>query len=139
MGGIPSGTTVLKARPGQDGRQAAFAPPPIDEVVAAIKADKPDLVFAPHVETASGIMLPDDYMKKIADAIHAEGGLFVLDCISSGTLWVDMQKIGVDVPISAPQKGWSGPACCALVMPGAAARAKIDTTRSTSLARALHQ
>src|SRR3546814_11470716 len=85
MGGIPSGTTVLKARPGQDGRQAAFAPPPIDEVVAAIKADKPDLVFAPHVETASGIMLPDAYLKKIADAIHAEGGLFVLDCLASGT------------------------------------------------------
>src|SRR3546814_933450 len=134
MGGIPSGTTVLKARPVQDGRQAAFAPPPIDEVVAAIKADKPDLVFAPHVETASGIMLPDDYMKKIADAIHAEGGLFVLDCIASGTLWVDMQKIGVDVLISAPQKGWSGPACCALVMLGAAAREKIDSTVSTSFA-----
>jgi len=134
MGGIPSDTTVLKARPVEKGRQAAFAPAPIEEVVAAIKAAKPDVVFAPHVETASGIMLPDDYMRKVADAVHAQGGLFVLDCIASGTLWVDMRAIGVDVLISAPQKGWSGPACCALVMLGAAAREKIDSTVSTSFA-----
>jgi aspartate aminotransferase-like enzyme len=132
MGGIPSATTVLKARPVAEGRQAAFAPPPIEEVVAAIKAKKPDVVFAPHVETASGILLPDDYMRKVADAVHAEGGLFVLDCIASGTLWVDMQAIGVDVLISAPQKGWSASACCALVMLSALAREKIDSTVSTS-------
>ncbi|SHH95218.1 aspartate aminotransferase [Pollutimonas bauzanensis] len=132
MGGIPAGTTVLKARPVSDGRQAAFAPPPIEEVLAAIKADKPDVVFAPHVETSSGIMLPDEYMRKVADAVHAEGGLFVLDCIASGTLWVDMQAIGVDVLISAPQKGWSASACCALVMLSALAREKIETTVSTS-------
>jgi len=134
MGGIPSGTTVLKARPIEEGRQAAFAPPPIDEVVAAIKAEKPDVVFAPHVETASGIMLPDEYMRKVADAVHAEGGLFVLDCIASGTIWVDMQAIGVDVLISAPQKGWSASPCCALVMLSALAREKIDSTTSTSFA-----
>jgi len=134
MGGIPSGTTVLKARPVEEGRQAAFAPPPIDEVVATIKAEKPDVVFAPHVETASGIMLPDEYMRKLADAVHAEGGLFVLDCIASGAIWVDMQAIGVDVLISAPQKGWSASPCCALVMLSALARAKIDSTTSTSFA-----
>ncbi|MGP1615956.1 MAG: aminotransferase class V-fold PLP-dependent enzyme, partial [Pollutimonas bauzanensis] len=134
MGGIPAGTTVLKARPVSDGRQAAFAPPSIEEVLAAIKADKPDVVFAPHVETASGIKLPDDYIRQAADATHAVGGLFVLDCIASGTLWVDMQATGVDMLISAPQKGWSGPACCALVMLSAAAREKIESTTSTSFA-----
>ncbi|MBV6304241.1 aminotransferase class V-fold PLP-dependent enzyme [Candidimonas humi] len=134
MGSIPSHSTVLKARPVAQGKQAAFAPPPIDEVVAAIKAEKPDLVFAPHVETASGIILPEDYMRKVAQAVHAHGGMFVLDCIASGAIWVDMQAIGVDVLISAPQKGWSGPACCALVMLGATARERIDATTSTSFA-----
>ena len=131
-GGIASDTVVLKARPVEDRRQAPFAPPPIDEVVAAIKVGKPDLVFAPHVETASGILLPDDYLRQVADAVHAHGGMFVLDCIASGTLWIDMQAAGVDVLISAPQKGWSGPACCALVMLGAQARERIDATTSTS-------
>jgi aspartate aminotransferase-like enzyme len=134
MGGIPSDAIVLKARRVEDGRQAAFAPAPIEEVVAMIRAEKPDLVFAPHVETASGIMLPDEYMRKVADAVHAEGGLFVLDCIASGTIWVDMQAIGVDVLISAPQKGWSASPCCALVMLSALAREKIDSTNSTSFA-----
>jgi aspartate aminotransferase-like enzyme len=134
MGGIPSATTVLKARPVESGSQAGFAPPPIEEVIAAIKANKPDLVFAPHVETASGILLPDAYMRKVADAVHAEGGLFVLDCIASGALWVDMRAIGVDVLISAPQKGWSASACCALVMLSPLAREKIDATVSTSFA-----
>jgi aspartate aminotransferase-like enzyme len=134
MGGIPSASTVLKARPVQEGRQAAFAPPPIGEVVAAIRADKPAVVFAPHVETASGIMLPDDYLRQVADAVHAEGGLFVLDCIASGCMWVDMQATGVDVLISAPQKGWSGSPCCALVMLSKLAREKIDATTSTSFA-----
>ncbi|MEO6984677.1 MAG: aminotransferase class V-fold PLP-dependent enzyme [Paralcaligenes sp.] len=134
MGSIPAATTVLKARPVGSGRQAPFAPPPIEEVLAAIKANKPDLVFAPHVETSSGILLPDAYMRKVADAVHAEGGLFVLDCIASGALWVDMRAIGVDVLISAPQKGWSASACCALVMLSATAREKIDSTVSTSFA-----
>lgn len=134
MGKIPAETMVLKARPVQDGRQAAYAPAPIEEVVAAIKTSKPDMVFAPHVETASGIMLPDAYLRQVADAVHAAGGLFVLDCIASGTIWVDMQATGVDVLISAPQKGWSASPCCALVMLSAAAREKIDATTSTSFA-----
>lgn len=134
MGGIPSGTTVLKARPVEQGRQAAFAPAPIDEVVAAIRAEKPDMVFAPHVETASGIMLPDDYIAQVAQAVHEVGGMFVLDCIASGTIWVDMQATGVDVLISAPQKGWSASPCCALVMLSALARERIDSTTSTSFA-----
>ena len=132
MGSIPSITIVLKAGRVENGRQAAFAPPAIDKVIAAIKENKPDVVFAPHVETASGIMLPDAYMRKVADAVHAQGGLFVLDCIASGTLWIDMQDLGVDVLISAPQKGWSAPACCALVMLSTLARKKIDSTVSTS-------
>jgi aspartate aminotransferase-like enzyme len=134
MGGIPSGSTVLKARRIDEGSQAAFAPAPIDEVVAAIKADKPALVFAPHVETASGIILPDDYLRQVADAVHGVGGMFVLDCIASGTIWVDMEATGVDVLISAPQKGWSGSPCCALVMLSARARDKIDGTTSSSFA-----
>jgi aspartate aminotransferase-like enzyme len=134
MGDIPSESTVLKARPVEQGRQAAFAPAPIEEVVAAIREHKPDLVFAPHVETASGMMLPDDYLRAVSDAVHAVGGMFVLDCIASGTVWVDMQASGVDILISAPQKGWSAPPCCALVMLSALARERIDTTTSTSFA-----
>ena len=102
MGNIPAATTVLKARPIDTGRQAAYAPPPLDEVLAAIEAHKPQVVFAPHVETSSGMILPDDYLRAVGDAVHAVGGLFVLDCIASGTLWVDMQKCAVDLLISAP-------------------------------------
>ena len=134
MGRIPAESTVLKARRIGDGKQAAFAPPPIEEVVAAIKEKMPDLVFAPHVETASGIILPDAYLRAMADAVHSVGGLFVLDCIASGTIWVDMVANGVDVLISAPQKGWSGTPCCALVMLSELARTRIDATNSTSFA-----
>jgi aspartate aminotransferase-like enzyme len=134
MGHIPAHATVLKARPVEAGAQAAFAPPPIDEVVAAIREHRPDVVFAPHVETASGIILPDAYLRAIADAVHAVDGLFVLDCIASGTIWVDMAASGVDVLISAPQKGWSGPPCCALVMLSERARERIEQTTSTSFA-----
>ena len=134
MGSIPSDTTVLKARQLEDAKDAAFAPPPIAEVVATIKSTKPAVVFAPHVETASGIMLTDDYMRQVSDAVHAVGGLFVLDCIASGTMWVDMQVTGVDVLISAPQKGWSSSAGCAFVMLSPLAREKIDSTQSTSFA-----
>jgi len=134
MGGIPSEAMVLKARPVEQGRQAAYAPAPIEEVVAAIRENKPDLVFAPHVETASGMMLPDDYLRAVSDAVHAVGGMFVLDCIASGTIWVDMQASGIDVLISAPQKGWSASPCCALVMLSPLARERIDATTSTSFA-----
>ncbi|RQO35771.1 aminotransferase [Herminiimonas sp. KBW02] len=133
-GSIPAATTVLKARQLEDSAQAPFAPAPIAEVVATIKEIKPAVVFAPHVETASGIMLPDDYLRQVSDAVHSVGGLFVLDCIASGTIWVDMQATGVDILISAPQKGWSASAGCAFVMLSALAREKIESTQSTSFA-----
>lgn len=134
MGGIPASATVLKARPIADGPQAAYAPAPINEVVAAIEREKPALVFAAHVETASGMLLPDDYLRKIGQAVQSAGGLFVLDCIASGAIWVDMKACGVDVLISAPQKGWSGSPGCAFVMLSERARAAIDKTTSTSFA-----
>ncbi|MCB1916303.1 MAG: alanine--glyoxylate aminotransferase family protein [Rhodocyclaceae bacterium] len=134
MGGIPSEERVLKARRIADEHQAPFIPPPIDEVVATIREFKPELVFAPHVETAAGMMLPDDYLRAVADAVHAVGGLFVLDCIASGTVWVDMKACGVDILVSAPQKGWSGSPCAGLVMLGQEALARIDATTSTSFA-----
>jgi aspartate aminotransferase-like enzyme len=134
MGQIPAESIVLKARRVSNQHQAAFAPPPIVEVVAAIHDQRPDLVFAPHVETAAGMILPDDYLRAVADAVHAVGGLFVLDCIASGAIWVDMAATGVDLLVSAPQKGWSGPPCCALVMLSEAARLRIDATTSTSFA-----
>jgi aspartate aminotransferase-like enzyme len=133
-GNIPSGEIVLKARLVEEGNQAAFAPAPIEEVVAAIASEIPDLVFAPHVETASGIILPDDYLRAVADAVHAAGGLFVLDCIASGAIWVDMEEAGVDILISAPQKGWSASPCGGLVMMNAEARERIDGTVSSSFA-----
>ncbi len=134
MGSIPASSTVLKARRVGTGSQAPWVPCPVDEVVGAIKAQKPDVVFAPHVETAAGMMLPDDYLRKVADAVHEVGGLFVLDCIASGCMWVDMQATGVDVLVSAPQKGWSGSPACAMVMLSERARQAIDGTTSTSFA-----
>jgi aspartate aminotransferase-like enzyme len=134
MGQIPAASTVLKARPVSTGAQAAYAPAPLDEVLATIAAEKPQVVFAPHVETASGMLLPDDYLRAVVDAVHAVGGLFVLDCIASGTLWVDMQACGIDVLISAPQKGWSASPCCALVMLSAAAQDRVEATQSSSFA-----
>ena len=134
MGGIPAESTVVKARRVGPGKQSAFAPAPIAEVVAAIHGGRPDVVFAPHVETSAGMILPDDYLRAVADAVHAVGGLFVLDCIASGTIWVDMAATGVDVLVSAPQKGWSASPCCALVMLSPRARDRIDGTQSTSYA-----
>ena len=134
MGHIPSQATVLKARRVEEGKQGAFAPAPIGEVVAAIRDQRPAVVFAPHVETSAGMILPDNYLRQVADAVHAVGGLFVLDCIASGAIWVDMVATGVDVLISAPQKGWSGSPCCAFVMLSPLARERIDQTTSTSFA-----
>jgi len=134
MGQIPKSSTVLKARRVAPGAQAPWAPAPIAEVQAAIRSVRPSVVFAPHVETASGMILPDDYLRAVADAVHEAGGLFVLDCIASGAMWVDMQATGVDVLVSAPQKGWSSSPCCAMVMLSERARAAIDTTTSTSFA-----
>ena len=134
MGSIPAESRVLTARPVADRPQAPFVPAPIDEVEAEIRDTRPDVVFAPHVETASGIVLPAEFLKRVAAAAHDVGALFVLDCIASGTLWVDMRDVGVDVLISAPQKGWSGTPGAGLVMLGDAARERIDGTRSTSFA-----
>jgi len=139
MGRIPKSCTVLKAHRARPGAQEPFAPPPIDEVVAAIRAEKPAVVFAPHVETAAGMILPDDYLRKVADATHEAGGLFVLDCIASGAMWVDMRATGVDVLVSAPQKGWSGSPCCAFVMLSELARERIEQTTSTSYAADLRK
>jgi aspartate aminotransferase-like enzyme len=134
MGHIPASHTVLKAKQTGPGAQAPWAPAPIADVVAAIAKEKPALVFAPHVETASGMILPDGYLQAVAAAVHAVGGLFVLDCIASGAMWVDMKATGVDVLISAPQKGWSSSPCCAMVMLSERARAAIDGTTSSSFA-----
>ncbi len=134
MGAIASATTVLKARRATDAPQAPFAPAPIDEVVATIRRERPAVVFAPHVETASGMLLPDDYLRAVGTAAREVDALFVLDCIASGAVWVDMAALGVDVLISAPQKGWSGPSCAGFVMLGERARERIDGTTSTSFA-----
>ena len=131
-GNIPAQSIVLKARRTHDAPQAPFAPAPIEEVVVAIKSEKPDVLFAPHVETASGIMLPDNYIRALADAVHSVGGLFVMDCIASGTIWVDMEVSGVDILISAPQKGWSASPCCALVMLSSLGQERIENTESSS-------
>jgi aspartate aminotransferase-like enzyme len=139
MGDIPASSTVCKARRMADDDQAPFAPAPIEEVTATIRAEKPGLVFAPHVETASGMLLPDDYLKQVADAVHEVGGLFVLDCVASGTLWVDMKDLGIDVLISAPQKGWSASPCAALVMLNDRALEVMQDTTSNSFATNLKQ
>jgi aspartate aminotransferase-like enzyme len=131
---IPSDCEILKARQAGEGRQAPFAPVPIEEAITAVRSFRPDIVFAPHVETASGILLPDEYVRALGAAVTEIGGLLVLDCIASGTLWVDMISNHVDVLISAPQKGWSGPACCALITLSERARARIDETTSSSFA-----
>ncbi len=133
-GAIPAEATVLQARRTSDAPTAPWVPAPIEEVEAHIRKHKPDVLFAPHVETASGILLPDDYVRRAAAAMHAVGGLFVLDCIASGTLWVDMQALGVDVLITAPQKGWSGTPGAGLVMLSESAKTKIATTKTSSFA-----
>ena len=130
--GLGGGSIVCKARRQGEGPQAPWAPCPASEVAQAIRAEKPKVVFAPHVETASGILLPDDYLRTVADAAHEVGALFVLDCVASGAMWVDMQATGVDVLISAPQKGWSGSPCCAMVMLSERARQAIEDTQSSS-------
>ena len=135
MGQIPSESIVVKARPlNPHDPQSSWIPAPIEEVVAAIALQKPAVVFAPHVETSAGMILPDDYLRSVSDAVHQVGGLLVLDCIASGAMWVNMASTGVDVLVSAPQKGWSGSPCCAMVMLSERARKHIDTTQSSSFA-----
>jgi aspartate aminotransferase-like enzyme len=134
MGSIPASHEVLRARALDDGAQAPFAPAPIDEVVATIARDKPSVVCAPHVETSAGMMLPDDYLKSVCDAVHAYGGVFVVDCIASGTAWIDMAALGVDVLVTAPQKGWSGSPCAGVVMLSEHAYDIMQDTTSDSFA-----
>ena len=130
--GLGGGSIVCKARKQGEGSQDPWAPCPAADVAETIRVERPKVVFAPHVETASGIMLPDDYLSTVADAAHEVGALFVLDCVASGAMWVDMEKTGVDVLISAPQKGWSSSPCCAMVMLSARAREAIEHTQSSS-------
>jgi aspartate aminotransferase-like enzyme len=133
-GSIPAEETVMMARRQGNDPQAPFAPCPVEEVVARIREERPDVLFAPHVETASGMILPEDYLRQVADAMHEVGGLFVLDCIASGCIWVDMRKAGVDVLISAPQKGWSASPSAGLVMLSEAALERVKARQSTSFA-----
>lgn len=134
MGSIASSHTVSMANPVRDEEQAPFAPPDLDLVLTKIHEEKPKVVFAPHVETSAGMLLPDSYITQVADATHQSGGIMVLDCIASGALWVDMKKTGVDVIVSAPQKGWSGTPCCALVMMSQRALDILQSTESSSFA-----
>ena len=133
-GNICKSTIVMKAKQSGNNVQSSFEPAPIDEVVEKIKTEKPDFVFAPHVETSAGIILPDDYIRELSRAAHSVNALMVLDCIASGCVWVDMEDTGVDILISAPQKGWSSQPCAGLVMMSANARNKINTTESDSFA-----
>ena len=132
MAGVAGEVAVLKARMTDPAPKSPFAPAPLDEVLAAIRETRPDVVFAPHVETSAGMMLPDSTLAAVAEAVHAHGGLFVLDCVASGAIWVDMAATGVDVIVSAPQKGWSSTPCAGLVMLSERARAAIDATTSSS-------
>jgi len=124
--------SILKGRQVDNSPQGAFEPVPLEEVVAFIKKEKPAVVFAPHVETSAGIILPDDYLKAVGEAVRSVNGIFVLDCIASGAMWVDMKACNVDVLISAPQKGWSSSPCCALIALGERGRERIESTQSTS-------
>ena len=133
-GGLTASATVLKARQTGNSSPSPFAPAPIDEVVATIHTERPDIVFAPHVETAAGVILPDDYVTAMAAAAHEVGALMVLDCIASGCAWIDMKATGVDVLISAPQKGWSATPCAGLVMLSERAEARLAETTSDSFA-----
>lgn len=133
-GGLASDVTVMKARPSGNTAPAPFAPAPIEDVTAKIRETRPGIVFAPHVETSAGVILPDGYIKALADAAHEVGALLVLDCIASGCAWVDMRTLGVDVLISAPQKGWSASPCAGLVMLSDRAVARLADSASDSFA-----
>lgn len=138
-GGFTASSTVMKAHRTGNESASPFEPAPIADVVAAIKEQKPDIVFAPHVETAAGVILPDDYVTAMAAAAHEAGALMVLDCIASGCAWVDMKATGVDVLISAPQKGWSASPSAGLVMFSERALARLEETASDSFALNLKQ
>jgi len=131
---IPEGKEIiLKAFPGEKGDQPQYVPMPIEKVIAEIKAERPEAVFAPHVETSVGMILPDDYIKRVADAVHEVGGVFVVDCIASGTIWLNMEKLGIDALVSAPQKGWSGPCCVGIVALSERGYRRVEETVSDSM------
>jgi len=136
-GGLASKTTVLAARQLADETDAPFAPLPLDDILAQIRAEKPDIVFCPHVETSAGMMVPDDFIAAVTACVHEHGGMFVLDCVASGTVFVNLEETGVDVLLTAPQKGWSASPCAALVMMSPRARARLDETTSSSFANDL--
>ena len=136
-GGLASNTTVLAARQLADETDAPFAPLPLDDILAKIRAERPDIVFCPHVETSAGMMMPDDFIAAVTACVHEHGGMFVLDCVASGTVFVNLEQTGVDVLLTAPQKGWSASPCAALVMMSPHARARLDETTSSSFANDL--
>ena len=134
QGVTPSHAEVAKARPDTDAADQQFAPVPVEEVCAQIRADKPNLVVAPHVETSAGMLLPDSYIRALTEAAHEVGALFVLDCVAAGALWADMDSLGIDVLITAPQKGWTSTPCAGVVMLSALAIERLETTTSDSFA-----
>jgi len=134
QGVTPSHAEVVKARPDTDAADQQFAPVPVEEVCAQIRADKPNLVVAPHVETSAGMLLPDSYIRALTEAAHEVGALFVLDCVAAGALWADMDSLGIDVLITAPQKGWTSTPCAGVVMLSALAIERLETTTSDSFA-----
>lgn len=139
-GKIAKSSTVLTANRADDSElPKPFAPVDIDTAVAKIKEEQPAVVFAPHVETSSGMILSDDYIKALSAAVHSVGGLLVIDCIASGCVWLDMKNLGIDVLISAPQKGWSSTPGAGLVMLSEAAVKKVDSTESDSFSIDLKQ
>ena len=139
-GKFAKSSTVLTAERTEDTEAPKpFAPVDIETAVAKIKEEKPAVVYAPHVETSSGIILSEEYIKALSAAVHSVGGLLVIDCIASGCVWLDMKKLGIDVLISAPQKGWSSTPCAGLVMLSDAAIKKVESTESNCFSLDLKQ
>ena len=136
-GKLASHTTVLAAGQCDDNTDAPFAPCPLEDILERIRAEKPDVVFCPHVETSAGMMMPDNFIRSVSSCVHEHGGIFVLDCVASGTVFVNLEETGVDVLLTAPQKGWSASPCAALVMMSPHGRARLDETTSSSFANDL--
>ncbi|MFP5416681.1 MAG: GntR family transcriptional regulator [Actinomycetes bacterium] len=136
---ISDDVTVVQARPVGPQHQAAWTPAPIADVVAALRESRAEVVFAPHVETASGMMLPDAYLTELGAAVREAGAIFVLDCIASGAMWVDMEASGVDVLLSAPQKGWSGSPGAGFVMLSRRAAEAVQDSESSSFSADLRR
>ena len=132
QGVTPAQTEIIRAQPDSDDADQQFSPAPLDDIIAQIHAEQPRVVVSPHVETSAGLLMPDDHLRAIAKAAHDVGALFVLDCVASGALWVDMTDIGVDALITAPQKGWTSTPCAGVVMMSSAAVARLEETTSDS-------